>query len=375
MNAGSHKSCHKPPKEPPKPKVVCCRAHEEPAKGCLNDCFLLQYDCTSIGRKDFVCPLYCDPNIDPCVCKKGYLRNGCGKCVPKCQCKANCTMDRVVECGPKQILVGCLDREKDRTCANRYKLRSGANWYEDLQPKNGELCEPQECVCIPPYLRNACGECVLPCECCKRCKTSSKDRCPQPNQERVGYYHHHHHHHRDRCGCNGKSKYAIQRTCSGHTKRYRRNHSNKNKCICKENYVQSSCKSKKCILKEDCGRPCRCTNPCTKKHQMLAVVNGCNKRTCENSRIRYIRACDKVGKWECDCCPPFYLNENTLECVLLKDCPEPTTPSPDTTTVQDSTTPGADTTEIPDSTACSCKTAPPDSNPVGDHTASGTHPV
>lgn len=289
-----------------KAKTICCGAHEEPFTGCSNPCLMRRYEC-EYYNKSLVCPLYCRENTFPtCVCKYGYYWNKCRRCVRPHKCKAKCTMETVTQCkGPNEVYVGCLSPKKHRRCSNRGR---------DLTAKYGELCETQMCDCEPPYWRNRCGKCVLACECHKHCETHSNDPCPQPSEERVG------------CGCNGKSKYAKQRKCSGCITRYRRNRRNKHKCICKNGFVQSNCNSKRCILEEKCSAPCLCNNPCAgRKHEVYTVVNSCNIRTCENKDRRYLVACSLKGTLACDCGIGYWRNatDDTGVCVPPEQCPTP----------------------------------------------------
>lgn len=209
-------------------------------------------------------------------------------------------METVVICtGPNEVYVGCLNRHKQRQCTNRGK---------DLTPTDGEQCEVGVCDCAENFWRNDCGQCVTDSDCDKRCKTTSKNLCPQPNEQRVG------------CGCDEKSKFWKCRKCSGPTTYYRRTKKNKDKCICKKNFVQSNCKSKRCILKENCGQPCKCTDPCAnRKNEIYTVINGCNENTCVNKDRRYIKACEKEGRLGCDCIPGYW-RDRFDRCVPPEAC-------------------------------------------------------
>lgn len=282
--------------------VVCCGAHEVVASGCINECDIENMSCANFG-KPRPCPFYCEVGFHPCVCEGNYCRNSCGRCVKSTQRNAECTNATVTMCNkPNQVLVGCLNEYKHRTCENYF---AGKN----LTAEKGELCEPSVCDCAPGFWLNFFGECVRGHECgCYRSKDSTTDHpCPQ-NEELVG---------RD---CGETFKYAKEGKCSGVSTRYRYGPDYNSNCVCKKNRVRSNCKSHRCILAEDCDRPCVCTDPCANiDNEIYTIFNDCNKRTCYNKYIYTFAPCDETGVWGCDCTIGYRRNSSD-QCVPEEDC-------------------------------------------------------
>ncbi|KAG4065111.1 hypothetical protein HA402_007508 [Bradysia odoriphaga] len=177
------------------------------------------------------CPPTCDNYKNPpactkqcvpgCYCKEGYVRNDAGNCVLPCDCEPE-----VPRCTKKFEVFNPCGSACPLTC-NNYKN----------PPVCTKKCVPG-CYCKEGYVRNAAGNCVLPCDC------PQVPRCP--NNEVY-----------TECGS------ACFSTC--------RNHLNPPKictmqcivgCQCKEGYVRDEI-SGKCVLPCDCpatGHKCRLPN-------------------------------------------------------------------------------------------------------------------
>lgn len=278
--------------------VVCCGANEEVAGGCTNQCQVDNMSCINYG-KPMVCPLYCLSGFHPCVCIEGHCRDACGRCIPLCLRNAKCTNSTVTECNePNQVLVGCLNEEKRRTCENYFR---GKN----LTAEVGESCEPSICDCAAGFWMNFFGECVREHECgLYSSGVSHNPPCPQ-NAERVGH----------------KSNEPLK--SAGISTRYRYGVEYNSNCACKKDYLRSHCKSGRCVREEDCDRPCLCTDPCVNfQHEIYTVSNDCNMKTCRNKYIYTFAACEKTGVWRCECMNGYRRNSTNV-CIPEEECEPP----------------------------------------------------
>ncbi|XP_077288633.1 zonadhesin-like [Arctopsyche grandis] len=110
-----------------------------------------------------------------CVCKKGFVLSPCGKCIKpeECYYRKKSDLPRTPPCTqpPKPSPpAGCGRNEHidpnpyvettDQTCDM---------YFKGIQPKIVQLSSPSAkrvCRCLPAYVRNNKGQCVIPQDCC-----------------------------------------------------------------------------------------------------------------------------------------------------------------------------------------------------------------
>ncbi|XP_063621693.1 zonadhesin-like [Cydia splendana] len=210
--------------------ALTCPAHEEYSSCIQSGC--TAKNCSQLG-KPVPCiridPKYC---IKGCICKKGYLRNAKGICVPEDQCKTQpCPANEVYSscinggCGPWN----CSQIDKPRTCVDRVNCIQG-------------------CVCKQGWLRAGNGTCVPKDQCRTKCGLNEVySDCPNPCPPR-------------KCNlkdalfkCKAPPKLGDPECQPG--------------CICAKNYYRNATGS--CVLKENCDKPLKCPkneqyDPCPK---------------------------------------------------------------------------------------------------------------
>ncbi|XP_061710467.1 zonadhesin-like isoform X2 [Cydia pomonella] len=266
----------------PKDCTPMCGLHEQ-FSSCINGgCG--HRNCSQIGQ-----PVIC---IDPipsacikgCICVKGYLRDGKGKCVPEKECPSKCGLNEVYDecpapCPPKKCNV------------NEALIRCKA------PPKPGDPeCKPG-CRCADNYYRNATGTCVLKKNCEKplSCPYNEQyDPCPAicPPQE---------------CGidpavilCMRNPEYGDPRCKPG--------------CVCKDGEVRND--AKQCVPKDKCPKKCG-----KNEHYEQCYYNCGGNQTC-----------DDIGKkWNCPAkpkclsgcrCDDGYWRDKNGRCIPEDQCPK-----------------------------------------------------
>lgn len=254
--------------------------------------------CKNKGNR--ICPLYCGVN-EVCDCTDGYRRNDCGKCVKEKKCDTPCTNSTLLYCfGPNETADGCFYRHREQNCGNY-----------DKKPKpisSNDLCVLGECHCIDGYVRNECGICVHPKHCRYKCKKPNPRLCSDPNEEPIKCY-----------------KKSTAKRCYGRKytkKEKKREKCRKHKCDCRDGFFRNKCG--KCVRWDECKlkTPCKCTNPCTKKHEISRCINACTKRSCATKNIKF--KCKNECIQQCDCIPG-YLRNNDFVCVPENQCPKTST--------------------------------------------------
>lgn len=93
----------------------------------------------------------------------------------------------------------------------------------------------------------------------------------------------------------------------------------RNKCDCRAGYARNHCGA--CVLEAECDKmnPCKCTNPCQKKHEIFRCLNVCRKRSC--NYFHWLAKGLPECTYECDCVEGYRRNTSTGECVPEENCP------------------------------------------------------
>lgn len=292
--------------------IVCCKKGMEP-RSCVNDCNART--CVSLKMKPDPgqCSKECYANS--CHCRSGLYLNECNECVSKDRCGETCK-DTPVKCpGKNEELMPCFDPDFSPKCWNWLNHTSctpnsprDVNLY-DTPDSNGRWPEGQcilnVCDCRPGYFRNICGICVQWHECGKSCEAKANQPCSDPHEKRYDEW-----------------RECEERTCVNLKYPMKRDAQTdrvvKNKCDCKSGYYRDNCG--RCVPKPECDnqRPCKCTNPCKKRNQVLRCINSCTKQTCAKA-LDVPRICKKQCYDACDCNDNFWLNRHG-KCVFRDEC-------------------------------------------------------
>ncbi|XP_061710454.1 multiple epidermal growth factor-like domains protein 6 isoform X2 [Cydia pomonella] len=219
--------------------------------------------------------------IEGCVCKQGWLRAGNGTCVPKDQCRT--------KCGLNEVFSDCPNPCPPRKC----NLKN-AVFKCKAPPKPGDPeCKPG-CTCAKNYYRNATGSCVLKENCEKplKCPVNEQyDPCPMicPPQK---------------CGVNPALILCLPNPEYG-------NPNCKPGCICKNLEVRND--AGQCVPKDKCPK-------CTGQNEYWEpCIQGCSNQTCGSIGQKYYCPLQKGCKSGCRCKPGFYRKDVGSPCSLTEE--------------------------------------------------------
>lgn len=282
--------------------MICC-FKDEIYTHYHNKCY--ENTCANVRNP----PKYCTKSKHQrhCVCRKHLYRNEHDECVPIEQCRNVSEPREFLRCpGQNEELIGCYDEANARICPEK-----GCSKQDNIfrkPPKSSHKCILNKCDCIEGFLRNIYGNCVPEKDCHNKYKVKASDPCPGLNEVRVK--------HIKKCDIQKCANLRHKkRKCRGDGARYLYNI-----CICAKGYWRDDCG--RCIPKNQCHVPCKCTNPSTDPNKDYQFGNDCLARTCENLWLLPLKLCLNTGyyRWECSAKRDLWENEEK-ECVPRDKCP------------------------------------------------------
>ncbi|XP_028162856.1 zonadhesin-like isoform X1 [Ostrinia furnacalis] len=131
------------------PESQCprCKSGEEYST-CANGICRLQY-CSQYGAPIPFCPAINTSKCKPgCICKKKFLKNKDGVCIPQEECPE-------AQCPPGEIYSQC----SNAPCMKQYCIQYGINFLSCLALEPKKKCKPG-CICKDGYLRTQEGMCI-----------------------------------------------------------------------------------------------------------------------------------------------------------------------------------------------------------------------
>lgn len=326
---------------------MCC-LKDYVVTDCYNPCF--ERTCANLKLgDDRVCPLYCQTGV--CECAENLYRNACDECVPKEQCDEPCKKDEAATCGGQnQALNGCWDPTKARVCpgiGRSFPRDIFLKFVNGTNPNN--LCIPKICDCQDGYLRNECGQCVLPELCTAPCGGSQCDGVneeiktielppicdpptpmPMPCKKKSCKKHSCKKHKCKKHKCKKskckKSKCKKSKCHEQMQPQCRRQF--QRKCGCKDGYARNNCERCVPVDQANIEVPCACTNPCTDPDKEFQCANGCSARTCDNFYFLPFTTCTTDCNYGCYCSANKDLWDNGTACVPSAMCPRPSSTTP-----------------------------------------------
>lgn len=313
---------------------VCC-IKDQVVTDCYNSCS--EYTCENLKKNGTqICLHLCQPDV--CVCKEGLYRNECNECVTEAQCIALCTKNEPMQCSNQfEIVYGCFDPATAHVCpyVGFSRLRDVFFALISPNPTRTKLCVPNVCDCIDGYLRNVCGQCVLPEDCPKNC---IRNTCEGENE--IPLYSN-----KIYCNCDYSTCqriYTENRRCDRNGRCHRQNNicDGYCQCMCSRNRHRTCfpppptavCKCRSGYDRNVCSRcvpidqvnddlPCACTNPCrTDLNFQWQCYNDCNAPTCKNFFELQSKKCVASCNYGCYCDANKQLWNNGTACVPSSSC-------------------------------------------------------
>ncbi|GFR05007.1 hypothetical protein TNCT_498982 [Trichonephila clavata] len=248
----------------------CPENGNEPSKECGKD--EIYYDecapsctgtCDTYNRKNMHCPR-CRPG---CWCKKGFVKNKDGKCIPSSKCPSGTKMPH--SCPENQQYYECIPSCK-RTCMT----------YNSSSAYCAKEACLKGCFCKEGFVMNKDGECVRPEKCPTRCPFNQKYWECMPSCENQ---------------CNPPD--ACTAIC-------------KPGCFCRDGLVLRE--DGKCVRKELCNLPARCPSPDEQYYEC--------KPDCYN-RCKPPEVCVAACFPGCFCRQGLVLSEAGT-CIPKEQCPQ-----------------------------------------------------
>lgn len=206
-----------------------------------------------------------------CQCKKGFVKNGNGTCIPLNQCpKPKCMKNNEA-----LVKVGYCNFEE--TCESYLSgfIRDCAAPTEEQQNTFTE-----ECRCVSGFVRGADGECVKPNNCCND-ENAEVVSCPNP--------------------CPGGTCYQPKFIPCEAACKIRG-------CQCKKGFVKD-------VIGE-CIRRYHCPNKCQLPNEEYKKCGSACPATCNNRKPKCINDCTPG----CFCKLGYILHKD--ECIKVSDCPK-----------------------------------------------------
>lgn len=271
---------------------------------CYKTC--AENTCANLLNPPKQCTSNCTSNI--CVCRDGYYRNECNKCVTKDQCSIPCGRFQPQKCtGKHEVMNGCFDPTKSKVCPE-VKFSKPRDIFFKTKNSQIDLCILNVCDCIDGYLRNKCGQCVPANECDRKCCVGKCARCSGPNEIRVAKYR--------KCTARTCKNLKSPMKCDRKSGRVR-----KNVCDCKHGYRRDKCG--RCVEEDQCNSsaPCLCTDPCAPVGSEWLCLNECNRRNCRNYYELKTKTCEKDCLYGCFCSARLNQWWNGTACVKGDQCP------------------------------------------------------
>lgn len=294
---------------------VCC-LKDQVVSNCYNECSA--NTCANVKNPPQVCTLECALNV--CVCGPNLFLNECNECVEKSQCYVNCKKSKPIKCkGPFETLYGCFKSKEARVCP-QIKYSRPRDVFSQYTSTD-DLCVLNVCDCTNGFLRNKCGECVLPEDCGKKCH---KIACEEPHSEVRTVYskrkckkddcaH-------DKCETNCKDD-ACRSNCNKKRSKCKKCRIARHVCVCKVGYARNKCGVCVPAHKAFDNVPCACTNPCNLPGQEWHCYNECNRPSCQNYYDLPTKICPKACDYGCFCSANQGLWFNGTACVPGLMCP------------------------------------------------------
>ncbi|KAL4708367.1 hypothetical protein ACJJTC_019603 [Scirpophaga incertulas] len=321
-----------------------CQENEEYSSCANGVCRFVS--CTQYGQPTMFCPKFDKTKCKGgCICKKTYLRNSDGVCVPKeecpqavCKSKKNeiynectnggCSARNCSQLGyptpcikmdPKYCIKGCICeegylRDDTGTCVPKENCPQTCGSNEILSNCTNGVCGPKNCnelgyqrpceeidpvtcmkgcICIEGYVRDDKEECIL--------KTSCPSCGGDPNAVS------------SKCGNDCKNTCAMFQIAIALL-----SFCFENSCSCKTDYIYDG-NTQKCVHPEEC------TPMCKQNETYNSCANGlCRFEFC----TQYGQPpmfCSKFDKKNCkgDCvCQDNYLRNSDGVCIPKEDCPQ-----------------------------------------------------
>lgn len=132
------------------------RKKHEVYSDCTNGGCFGERKCSELGRPEKCYKIEPENCKKGCLCKKGYLRNRKGVCVPRNKCPRKCTK-------PHEVFEECPGTCPARTCGTDDRLVMCGKPLK-VGDKN---CPLPACRCANGYFRTPKGDCVRWEECRK----------------------------------------------------------------------------------------------------------------------------------------------------------------------------------------------------------------
>ncbi|XP_045767765.1 zonadhesin-like [Maniola jurtina] len=288
---------------PSPPPLLECGDNEAPST-CRQTCppQTCDYDPNIYAHCE---PGPCQPG---CNCKKGYLRDREGNCIPQEKCPRS-----LPQCGQNEEPTDCVKNIRPNVrcipcqCIKNFVRDSNGLCVSTL-PQCGQNEEPTDCAknirpgdstltikcrpcqCIENFVRDSNGLCVSKEDLCKNEQNTTYTLCPY------------------QCTSTCKNPNGI---CS---QECRVSYG----CACRPGYLLSE--EGKCILPEDCpgGNPC-------KENQTFVYCNaGCPSANCPETDSKALFACDQPNPCPSGCaCKRNYRRRSEQDdtCILASECP------------------------------------------------------
>lgn len=239
-------------------------------------------------------------------------------CVTRDQCYLSCTKSEPRKCNLHETLYSCFDPLAAKVCPS---IAYSTPRDVFLQFAKRSFCVLNVCDCSDGYLRNKCGQCVLPSECGADCVRTT---CEGPNTELETVYSYRKC--RKDCGYNKCRRNRCRNKCKGGDRCHRKCQKScdkckkcrvaKHECVCKVGYARNNCGVCVPLSASQTVVPCACTNPCDLSAGFeWQCFNECNRPNCQNYIESASKTCPTACNYGCFCSAKKDLWYNGTACV------------------------------------------------------------